>query len=284
MPPISEPGFIEKPVQHLPSIQEFDQAIRDLIDRHGYARPPPATANARANAALPAVSPQPLHLRTYSPSLRQSFSTSSYLYGTTGDFTPPQSPESEGRHINQKYTTEEGDYIIYAWHDKNLKWQRIKEEFAAMFGRTPERTVQGLQAWYYRMNKDIPVWDDDGWLVFENEDDIEPKCETVKRRQTFRKCQRCQALDGKSNSGTGNLRRETDGAGKDKWVHRSSQSRVGDAVKDTPCTCKPLGHLGLAQRYPERAVHYPWVDDELKRKAHDWGKSSCGLHRPGEFG
>ena len=140
------------------------------------------------------------------------------------DGYPSPPPDGENRHINQKYTTEEGDFIIYAWHDQKLKWQRIKEDFAAMFGRTPERTVQGLQAWYYRMNQRIPLWDKDGWLIFENEDDLEPKSVSIKCRE------------------------------------RDSQD-------------KPMEPLGLAQRYPERAMHYSWVGPELKRKSQDWGES-----------
>lgn len=149
------------------------------------------------------------------------------LARTHGLFYPwiPSSPllDAKNRHINQKYTTEEGDFIIYAWHDRKMKWQRIREEFATLFGRTPERTVQGLQAWYYRMNQRIPVWDNDGWLCFENEDDQEPKHISLKRRE------------------------------------RESQD-------------KPTAPLGLAQRYPERAIRYSWVDTELKFKAKGWGK------------
>lgn len=147
----------------------------------------------------------------------------SYMHGSSHlDGYPSPPPDSENRHINQKYTTEEGDFIIYAWHDKKLKWQRIKQDFASMFGRTPERTVQGLQAWYYRMNQRIPLWDQDGWLIFDNEDDMEPKHISIKCRE------------------------------------RDSQD-------------KPMEPLGLAQRYPERAIHYSWVDPELKRKSQDWG-------------
>ncbi|PCD21393.1 hypothetical protein AU210_016358 [Fusarium oxysporum f. sp. radicis-cucumerinum] len=78
-----------------------------------------------------------------SPSLQAPSNTHCY---------PSPPPDGEGRHINQKYTTEEGDYIVYAWHDKKMKWHRIKQGFAARFGTTPERTIQGLQAWYYHMN------------------------------------------------------------------------------------------------------------------------------------
>ncbi|KAF5120995.1 hypothetical protein E5D57_013331 [Metarhizium anisopliae] len=134
---------------------------------------------------------------------------------------PSPSPDGENRHISQKYTTEEGDFIIYCWHEKNLKWQRIKQDFAAMFGRTPERTIQGLQSWYYRMNQRIPLWDPDGRLIFDNDNDIEPKCVSIKCRQ------------------------------------RDSQDN-------------PMEPPGLSQRYPERAIHYSWVDPELKRVYQDW--------------
>ncbi|KAJ4190012.1 hypothetical protein NW767_011356 [Fusarium falciforme] len=146
------------------------------------------------------------------------------------DCYPSPPPEGENRHINQKYTTEEGDFIIYAWHDKKMKWQRIKQEFAARFGRTPERTVQGLQAWYYRMNLRIPIWDQDGWLCFDNEDDLEPRHVSIKCRE------------------------------------RDSQD-------------KPMEPLGLAQRYPERAVNYAWVDPELKLKARDWAAKRALQYR-----
>ncbi|KAF9772503.1 hypothetical protein IL306_009786 [Fusarium sp. DS 682] len=143
---------------------------------------------------------------------------------------PSPPPDGEGRHINQKYTTEEGDYIIYAWHDKKMKWQRIKQEFAARFGTTPERTIQGLQAWYYRMNQRIPVWDQEGWLCFDNEDDLEPQHVSIKVRE------------------------------------RDSQD-------------KPMEPLGIAQRYPERAIHYSWVDAETKFKAQAWAAKRAMQYR-----
>ena len=144
-----------------------------------------------------------------------------------GYLSPP--PESDQRHCNKKYTTEEGDFIIYAWHDKKQKWQSIKRDFGRIFGTKPERTIQGLQAWYYRMNQRIPVWDQDGWLIFNDEEDIEPRYISIK----------CRERDA---------------------VHKSEP-------------------LGLAQRYPERAMHYPWVDPEVKRQARDWGK----LNRPSKL-
>jgi hypothetical protein len=102
-------------------------------------------------------------------------------YGYDGYPNPATDPE--GRHINKKYSTEEGDFIIYAWHDKKLKWQAIKQEYAMIFGKKPRRTVQGLQAWYYRMNQKIPVWDSDGWLIFDGEDELEPRQVSIKCRE-----------------------------------------------------------------------------------------------------
>jgi hypothetical protein len=145
---------------------------------------------------------------------------------------PSPPPDCDQRHCNKKYTTEEGDFIIYAWHDKKKKWQTIQKEFAHIFGTKPERSVQGLQAWYYRMNQRIPVWDQDGWLVFNDEDEVEPRYVTIK-------CREREAV-----------------------------------LKNEP--------LGLAQRYPERAIHYHWVDPEVKRQARDWGElpSSTRTSRP----
>ncbi|KAF5250824.1 hypothetical protein FANTH_4015 [Fusarium anthophilum] len=143
---------------------------------------------------------------------------------------PSPPPEGEGRHINQKYTTEEGDYIIHAWLDKKMEWQRIKQEFAARFGTTPERTISGLQAWYYRMNQRIPVWDEEGWLCFNNEDDLEPQHVSIKVRE------------------------------------QGSQD-------------KPTDLLGIAQRYPERAIHYSWIDAETKFHAQDWAAKRALQYR-----
>ncbi|KAF4947648.1 hypothetical protein FSARC_13920, partial [Fusarium sarcochroum] len=139
---------------------------------------------------------------------------------TTGCFHSPF-PDSKAQHSTQKYTVEEGDYIIYARHDKGMKWSDIGQEFAFYFGRIPERTVQGLQAWHYRINKYIPVWDQDGWLCFDSEDSLEPRVTSIK----------CRARDDR---------------------------------------LKPMAVSGIAERYPERAVNYTWVDPETKLKSRDW--------------
>ncbi|OAQ89085.1 hypothetical protein VFPFJ_05494 [Purpureocillium lilacinum] len=217
----------------LPSLEEFDQGVEALARSHGPARPytPPSPLPSLGRGP---VLPHPMPaLHGYAP--HETYSAyhhhDPFMHGSASmDGYPSPPPDGENRHINQKYTTEEGDFIIYAWHDKKLKWQRIKQDFAAMFGRTPERTVQGLQAWYYRMNQRIPLWDQDGWLIFDNEDDLEPKYISIKCRE------------------------------------RDSQD-------------KPMEPLGLAQRYPERALHYSWVDPELKRKCQDWAAKRSMQYR-----
>nr|RBQ89298.1 hypothetical protein FVER53263_03686 [Fusarium verticillioides] len=123
--------------------------------------------------------------------------------------------------FNQKYTIEQGDFIIYARHDKKLSWSGVVREFANQFGNTPRRTIQGLQAWHYRINNQIPVWDEDGWLCFDHEDDDKPRQISIKARERH------------------------------MYLH-------------------PGESLGIASRYPERAVTYTWVDPMTKLVAKDW--------------
>ncbi|KAF4429378.1 hypothetical protein FACUT_9121 [Fusarium acutatum] len=146
----------------------------------------------------------------------------SRLSPTTTSSRDSLSPDVNSKYrSNQKYTTEEGDFIIYARHDRNMKWSCIVEEFATMFGHSPPRTIQGLQGWHYRMNNQIPVWDADGWLCFDHDDDCEPRQISIKSRERYMYLQ-------------------------------------------------PGESLGIAQRYPERAVHYAWVDPKTKLMAKDW--------------
>ncbi|KAF5623025.1 hypothetical protein F52700_10337 [Fusarium sp. NRRL 52700] len=133
------------------------------------------------------------------------------------------SPDVDASHrTSQKYTIEQGDFIIYARHDRKLNWSSVVREFAKQFGNTPQRTIQGLQAWHYRINNQIPVWDEAGWLCFDHEDDEKPRQISIKARERH------------------------------MYLH-------------------PGESLGIASRYPERAVHYPWVDPMTKLLAKDWG-------------
>ena len=164
----------------------------------------------------------PFHLLSRSP---EPPATPRRYGGDFVDMTPmsynrhtKQSPKSQKKHVNQNYTVEEGDYIIYGWHEKKLGWTQIEREFADIFGLDPKRTTAGLQAWYYRINQKVPVWDPEGWLIFDGEEDLGPR--TI-------------------------------------------------AIKCRDCKNRPLG---LTERYPERAIQYPWVHEELKVKARDWGE------------
>ncbi|KAG5792364.1 hypothetical protein H9Q69_008605 [Fusarium xylarioides] len=133
------------------------------------------------------------------------------------------SPDVDTNHrMNQKYTIEQGDFIIYARYDRKLSCSSVVREFASQFGNTPQRTVQGLQAWHYRINNQIPVWDEDGWLCFDHDDDEKPRQISIKARE------------------------------------RHMYLYPGES-------------LGIASRYPERAVNYSWVDATTKQVAKDWG-------------
>ena len=224
---LPRPQFSASAPTKLPSLVEFDQGVEALARCNP---PPPPVPQQRVEAphrqrpCNRLFTPGPFPAYLLSQGTEPPATTASYGGDCAGiaptyiDGYPSPPPEADSKRINQKYTVEEGDYIIYAWHDKKLKWTRIEQEFADLFGRQPRRTASGLQAWYYRMNQRIPVWDREGWLVFAAEEDLDPKTVSIKCRE--------------------------------------SQERP----------------LGLAQRYPERAIQYPWVDAELKLKAHDWGE------------
>lgn len=233
----------------LPSLQEFEKGVKDLIKFHGHSTssPPPSLTPPSSQASpishFDVFSRSPLNSspsssRDHHFYTQQAFSSSpmpsplvytSSMDSSLAKFSGyPSPPPDDARHINKKYTTEEGDFIIYALHDKKQKWATITRGFAMQFGNMPDRTTSGLQAWYYRMNLRIPVWDKNGWLVFDNDDDEEPRTVTIKCR------------------------------------HKASEG------------------LGLAQRYPERMVEYDWVDEASKLEAQDWGElqpTSLVYHR-----
>ncbi|OAA65077.1 hypothetical protein LEL_10524 [Akanthomyces lecanii RCEF 1005] len=215
----------------LPSLREFDRGVNALVKANGgHVRPwSPATPR-KASMALWAIlsppPPPPARLYTLSECLGQIEVPRDE--GPVGGLAGPPTHARDGNHsptvdeverTSPRYTIEEGDFIIYAFCDKKLSWYTIHKEFTAKFRRDPERSVQALQAWFYRTNQQIPVWDQDGALVFESDTDMEPK----------QKSSRC-----------------------------NSQGRA----INTP---------GLAQRYPERAVHYDWVDPDLKLAMSAWG-------------
>ncbi|KAK2122360.1 hypothetical protein NOF04DRAFT_1337989 [Fusarium oxysporum II5] len=198
----------------LPSLESFDQVVEALIRENRLPKTPASVSPLDHCARGIGTSPSQDRF-----SLNYSLHSWQISYAKH-DLLSETRPEVKKLHVNQKYTTEEGDYIIYASQDKKMKWHRIKEEFAKLFGNIPERTVQGLQAWYYRMYQRIPMCNPDGRLCFNNEDDLEPRYINLK-------------------------------------------------ICDRGYLVKCIGPLGIAQWYPERAVHYSWVDAETKAKARD---------------
>lgn len=186
----------------LPSLKEFDQGVEDLIKFHGHSSPPPSLTPSSSQASpvahfdvfsRPPLQPSPGSSRDGHFHPQQTFRSSpipnpaaftSSFDNPSGEYSgyPSPPPEEGGPHINKKYTTEEGDFIIYAVLDKRQKWNTLTRDFARIFGTAPERTTSGLQAHYYRMNQKIPVWNEQGWLVFEKEEDEEPKTIEIKCR------------------------------------------------------------------------------------------------------
>ncbi|KAL7953916.1 hypothetical protein V8C34DRAFT_295680 [Trichoderma compactum] len=43
-----------------------------------------------------------------------------------------------------------------------------------------DRLDQSNETWFYRMNEHIPLWDRDGRLIFNNDNDLKPKCFSLK--------------------------------------------------------------------------------------------------------
>ncbi|KPA38035.1 hypothetical protein FLAG1_09143 [Fusarium langsethiae] len=60
----------------------------------------------------------------------------------------------KSRHVNQRYSHNEQTYILSSCLAK-MTWKHIKCGFDERFGTKPERTIQGLQAWYYRKVKEM---------------------------------------------------------------------------------------------------------------------------------
>ncbi|KAF5236046.1 hypothetical protein FANTH_11421 [Fusarium anthophilum] len=206
----------------LPSLESFDQEVEALIRE---SRPPkiPASVSPLAHSAV--IGPANSH-----PTSQRGIGTSPSQGRVFLNYSRHSWQRSNGKrdkHLSNDASTPslqgQQKMICYprpARDGQEMKWHLIKQEFAKLFGNVPERTVQGLQAWYYRMSQRIPMCDADGRLCFNNEDDIEPQYINLK-------------------------------------------------ICDRGHLVKCIGPLGIAQRYPERAVHYYWVDAETKAKARD---------------
>lgn len=181
-------------------MEEFEKGVKDLIKFHGpsTSSPPPSLSPGSSQASpVPRsdiFSRSPPHYssstsREYNYYAQQAFDPSatpspvfSSVDSPSSQYAYPSPPPDDSRHINKKYTVEEGDFIIYQVNDKKKKWASITREFGLRFGRIPERTTSGLQAWYYRTNLHIPVWNESGWLIFDNDEDEGPRTVAIKCR------------------------------------------------------------------------------------------------------
>lgn len=182
----------------LPSLKVFDQGVNALARLYKTAQsqsfhssfPRPRY---RPIAPKPMTSTVviPIHKTAFPKHANISNSYSSRIGGSPG---PPPNKKKECVSRKGRYTTEEGDFIIYFWHDMELNWQEIETRFAKEFGPSRRRTVQSLQSQYYRMNDRIPLWDDDGRLIFEKEDDVQPMYTSIKCRERERQCRTLESL------------------------------------------------------------------------------------------
>ncbi|KAL7903752.1 hypothetical protein GGI35DRAFT_472886 [Trichoderma velutinum] len=178
---------IKPPSIQLPSLEDFDRGVDAIARSHESERAwsfssfvPNLTPKPLSSTVVLSIH-EPNHLK---PAIISDFCSSRIEgYPSPPSDRKKQYANQKGKHINQKYTTEQGDFIIYLWHDRKLNWQDIQNRFESEFGHSPKRTVPGLQSQYYRMNDRIPLWDDDGWLVFGNEDDVEPIYISIKCRE-----------------------------------------------------------------------------------------------------
>ncbi|KAF4969896.1 hypothetical protein FSARC_2953 [Fusarium sarcochroum] len=137
--PCSLPVPQEQQAVRLPSLREFDQAVAALAEQHGPVHPwtPP---------------PSPPHEDRRNPFALEPFThdTLHNRHLTATGRSSGQVVKSKSRHINQQYTKAEGDWILDAVEVKKMRWKDIREGFTDKFGDDPPRSVQGLQAYYYR--------------------------------------------------------------------------------------------------------------------------------------
>lgn len=70
---------------------------------------------------------------------------------------------------NKKYSTEQNFFVCYHHCDLNLEWKVTEQLFAERYPEEPNRTDQGLQSIFYRLNKECPVITDDKLLVFRSD-------------------------------------------------------------------------------------------------------------------
>ena len=158
-------------VTRLPSIEDFDKGILALAQPvgSGVSSDHPSLSHERSVCPIEAAHP------VYSPNIGSYMRyTSESVRGLTGSLPPvaqrgiiscqqhSDAVSLTGGHpvtgyekadSDRKYTPEQGNWIIDAFVVKKMSWKTIKENYNIQFPSTPERTEQGLQAWYYRQRK-----------------------------------------------------------------------------------------------------------------------------------
>ena len=130
---------------------------------------------------------------------------------------------TKGLRQNKKYNEEEIDFIVYSKVDRKIKWEEIVELFHNEFASRAEveRKDQGLQAVFYRANKELPVLADDGLCVYEKKDGLW--------------VQQIRDLPVRKQDGTkfGLMKRYPERAMQYSWVHEDDKRKYSDLGEST---------------------------------------------------
>ncbi|KAL6790147.1 hypothetical protein GGI42DRAFT_365750 [Trichoderma sp. SZMC 28013] len=114
----------------------------------------------------------------------------------------------EHQRLRQLYQ-EMRDFILYCWHERNLPWEQTREEVVRHFNC--ERTVEAVRSHYRDLSRSIPLSNDDGYLVFRNDYDLEPEYIRISR------VEKCTQEPWMKKLGL--ARRYPDRAKDYEWVH-----------------------------------------------------------------
>lgn len=78
----------------------------------------------------------------------------------------PVAQDGYTQHVTRQAKREQSDFIIYAIHDLNLPWNAVQRLFADWWG--VHETVYSLQQQYCRLGRNIPFWNEDGYVFSMN--------------------------------------------------------------------------------------------------------------------
>ena len=190
-------------------------------------------------ASSPYVSAPAEHHAGYAPSFSSSslyhaphspYTTLLTGYSTLklspGELYPrAQANQQHTQHYTKQYTAEEGDFIIYCRHERELSWEKVESEFARLFGSDPPRSQFSLQAYYYKLNANVPCWDSQGYLIFED-NIVKPKTRKIKNSDRERQGVNAEPLG---------LAQRYPERGKDySWVEDKDKNAMSEWGKTTP--------------------------------------------------